>query len=720
MKKQFIPYNTHPYSILSEPNDLQALPNEKILSIYFTMLLIHQFENGLIDLQKKGLLWGPLHTSHGAEAAAAAAIATLNNEDRINGTHRGHHQVISKGLNFFTSSNWNPLYQEIPSDLSNFITQIFAEILGLKNGLCGGRGGSMHLYYPKAGIHGTNGIVGGGIPTAAGLSLAAKHLGKDEVVVTFFGDGACNQGTFHETLNIASAWKLPIIFFVENNLYAVGTKVDEASSISDFALRGVSYEIPSIVVQGNDPIGTYLIMKDVVDTVRKEKKPFLIESKCYRPVHHDSPLPGSSYGYRTKEEEEEWEKKDAMRIFPQLLLSNNIATTHELNILEIKSKQIISESLAELLTKDSTCIKSNLWPKSETATYGIRSNGSEFENIVFSKPPSSPTPLLKFSKIISKITEKWMEKDATVIEWGEDVANFRKGPYGACEGLSKRFPNRIVNTPISESAFSGMALGAAMNGLKPIVEIMFPDFVLVAADQIFNQIGRARHMYGSMDIELPIVFRTRIATGTGMGPQHSMDPTALFAQFPGWRIIAPSTGSDYIGLFNTAMTSKDPVIILEHHHLYNKKFQTPENWDYFIPFGEASLLLEGTDITLITYGGMTEKTVEATKILKKKGISCDLLDLRSIDPDSIDYKMIEQSISKTGKVAIIEESVTSQSLGFRISCTIMENFWEAMQKPPLRISSLDAPVPTCKVIEEEIICSTQDIVNAILIWLVRE
>jgi 2-oxoisovalerate dehydrogenase E1 component len=393
-------------------------------------------------------------------------------------------------------------------------------------------------------------------------------------------------------------------------------------------------------------------------------------------------------------------------------------TAEEIKILNRKAEQLVDEALHPLLRDDGSDLKEELWPEPETAAVGVRSDGREFSGIRFmTSVPGDAAKPMKYSRIISEITGLWMEKDPTVIEWGEDIANFRKGPYGACDGLVPRFPGRIKNTPISESAFSGMALGAAMNGLKPIVEIMFPDFVLVAADQLFNQIGKARHMYGNTDIDLPLIFRTRIATGTGMGPQHSMDPAALFSLFPGWRIIAPSNGTDYIGLFNTAMVSKDPVLILEHQLLYNRKYPTPENWDYYIPFGEASTIRTGSDITLISYGGMTGKCSEAAATLEKDGISCEILDLRTIDPESIDYERIGRSLKKTGLAVIAEESVTSQSLGFRIGSTITERFWDILKKPPLRITSIDAPVPTCKTIEQEIICDKEDITIQIRQWM---
>ena len=337
-----------------------------------------------------------------------------------------------------------------------------------------------------------------------------------------------------------------------------------------------------------------------------------------------------------------------------------------------------------------------------------------FEGIPYSEEEDfSEFQEISYSNAIATVTGRWMEKDKNVIEFGEEVASFGGGAYGATKGLPAKYPRQVINTPISEAGFVGLTCGAAMSGMRPIVEIMFPDFSLVAADQLFNQIGKARHMYGGTT-DLPIVARTRIASGCGYGGQHSMDPVALFALFPGWRIVAPSNAFDYIGLFNTAMHSLDPVVILEHHSLYGKIFPVPKHsLDYFIPFGKAKILVSGHDITILVYGAMAERLRHLHQDLGALGISAEIIDLRSLDLPSIDYDTIGISVKKTGAVAIVEETPRSQSIGEKIAAVITERFFDYLDAPPGCITSMDVPNPVSRKLEETVLIKDSDIVKMI-------
>ena len=359
-------------------------------------------------------------------------------------------------------------------------------------------------------------------------------------------------------------------------------------------------------------------------------------------------------------------------------------------------------------------VRSELWPEPKTAGCGMRSDGKEFEGIRYSeKEDFSTFTEITYSNAIAAITGRWMQKDKNVIEFGEEIANFGGGAYGATKGLPDNYPQQVINTPISEAGFVGLTCGAAMAGMRAIVEIMFPDFALVAADQLFNQIGKARYMYGGTT-ELPIVARTRIATGCGYGGQHSMDPVALFALFPGWRIVAPSNAFDYIGLFNTAMQSLDPVVILEHHTLYSKKFLIPENnLDYFIPFGKAKVIAPGNDVSVLVYGAMVERLKHLHKQLSVLDISAEIIDLRTLDLPSIDYETIGDSMKKTGAVAIVEEAPKSQSIGDKIAAVITERFFDYLDAPPGCITSMDVPNPVSRKLEETVLLKDQDIIKII-------
>ena len=342
----------------------------------------------------------------------------------------------------------------------------------------------------------------------------------------------------------------------------------------------------------------------------------------------------------------------------------------------------------------------------------IRSDGSELIDSSFvdeSWIRNHSAQSVSYVQSIVAVTDLWMQKDSSVHVWGEDVANFNQGPYGATKELMNRYPDRVLNMPISESAFVGMALGAAMVGVKPIIEIMFPDFVLVAADQLFNQIAKARYMYGG-SVDVPIIVRTRIATGTGMGPQHSMDPAMLFSLFPGWRIVAPTDAAHYIGLFNMAMISKDPVLILEHHSLYQEKMLIPESLDYMIPFGSARKVREGFDVTCVSYGGMVKKLLEAAELLADI-VSLEVIDLCSLDLPSIDFETIIASVSKTQNIVFFEEAPLSQSLGRHVLFMLDSLSEVALQRKAQVITSVDVPMPVSKVLEKQSILSSLDIIR---------
>ena len=304
-----------------------------------------------------------------------------------------------------------------------------------------------------------------------------------------------------------------------------------------------------------------------------------------------------------------------------------------------------------------------------------------------------------------------MERDQNVVLIGEEVANFGGGAYGAAKGLPARFPKQIVNTPISEAGFTGLGLGAAMSGMRPIVEIMFPDFSLVAADQLFNQIAKVRHMYGG-GTDVPLVARTRVATGFGYGAQHSMDPVGLFGLFSGWRVVAPANAFDYIGLFNTAMTSLDPVLIIEHGALYGRKSPVPvEDRDYCIPFGKARVVREGAAITVLAYGCMAGRLEGLGARLSEAGVDAEMVDLRTVDFAGIDYEAIGRSLGKTGLVAVVEEAPKSQSIGAGIIAETVERFFDMLDGPPGHVTSRDVPPPVSRVLEEAALLSDRDIVD---------
>ncbi len=700
----------------STPEDLKALGPVASARILHQTLLIRAFENELLRLKNLDCVWGPVHSSVGQEAAAAAAISALREGDLITGSHRAHHHFLAKALGHVLPAAWDPRREDLPPEGLEVVRRTMAEIMGLAPGWCGGRGGSMHLRWVEAGILGTNAIVGGGIPIATGAAFAEARLGGRGVVACFFGDGAVNQGSFHEALNLAGLWKLPIVYFVENNRYAVGTPAGQAAAVRELSQRAASYSMRGRIVDGGDPAAVRAVMAEAADACRRGEGPFLIECLCYRHYHHAGDKPGSAFGYRSRQEEETELARDPVRTFPAALQEAGLLRAPEVERIRADTEAAVRQAVDYCLEGEpaSPRPRASLWPALETAAHGARSDGRELAGLDYREIEDFPKlQEMKYSDAIAAVSGRRLETHPQAVELGEEIANFGGGAYGATRGLAQRFPGRVLNTPISEAGFVGLGCGAAMRGLPVIVEIMFPDFSLVAADQLFNQIAKARHMYGG-GTDLPLVVRTRVATGCGYGGQHSMDPSGLFSLFPGWRMVAPANAFDYIGLFNTAMRSLDPVVILEHHSLYGQKFPVPEGeLDYCIPFGKARRLAEGTDLTVLSYGGMTARLQALGPRLAERGVSAELIDLRTLDAPGIDYHTIGESLAKTGAVAIVEQAAASQGIGARLAAQITASFFDLLDAPPLSLSSQDVPPPVSRVLEEAVLLGDGQILDGL-------
>ena len=695
----------------SEESDVRALKPLQAARMLFDVHLINEFEHALLRLKADDCVWGPVHTSVGQEAVAAGVIAALRPADSVVATYRSHHEFLAKAIQHVTDAGWNPARDAVPPAADEAVERTLAEIMGLARGYCAGRGGSMHLRFAEAGFLGSNPIVGGGIPLAAGAAFAQKFRSTGNVVVCFFGDGATNIGSFHEACNLAGLWKLPLVCFIENNAYAVATPLRQASAVEDLYVRAASFGMKGFRVDGNDLVGIYGLIGKIAGEIRAGAGPCLVEARCYRRYHHAGDQPGSAFGYRSKEEEARSREQEVITTFPRALEKAGVLSAPEIGTVETRARECVARAVdACTVAGTPRRVRAELWPAVAGVETGLRSDGSEWKGVTFSsREDFSALAPLRYSNAIADVTGRWLEREGEVVVLGEDVANFGGGAYGATKGLSAKYPDRVLNTPIAEAGFTGLALGMAMSGMKPVVEIMFPDFALVAADQMFNQIGKARHMYGNTT-ELPLVVRTRVAIGCGYGGQHSMDPVGLYSLFPGWRIVAPSDSMEYIGLFNSAMRSRDPVLVIEHHTLYGRDFPVPAgNLDFFFPLGRARVVAEGTDVTLLTYSALVGRCESMLPKFAAEGISVELIDLRTLDLPGIDYDTIRTSLGKTGAVVVAEEAAASQSIGASIAAAVMERFFEMLDGPVLRVSSLDIPLPVSRVLERETMVSDEKI-----------
>jgi 2-oxoisovalerate dehydrogenase E1 component len=680
--------------------------------------LIRGFEECVLKLAAEGLVHGPAHSSIGQEGAAAGSILALRADDQINGPHRGHHLFLSKALTHIAPNGIDPR-AEFSTEIQGLLQKTLAEILGLAQGFCRGRGGSMHLRWAEAGALGTNAIVGGGVPFAAGAAWAHKRAGSRAVAVTYFGDGAVNIGSVLETMNLAAAWKLPLCFFIENNGYAVSTTVEESTGEPRLSARGLGFGIPSWKVDGMDPLAVHVTMQEALAHMRAGKGPTIIEADVYRFFHQNGPLPGSAFGYRSKEEEQRWKARDPLVITAAWMQRRGIIDVEGVRGLEARVKSAMRQAAAALMEPDPSDksgkgrIRPELWPSPDFCDVGIRGPLAELEGIRIEEEQTFTGRLekRKFIEVVADTMHRRMETDDAVIVLGEDVHRLRGGTNGATRGLRDRFPDRVLGTPISENAFVGLAGGIAMDGrFKPVVEFMYPDFLWVAADQIFNQIGKARHMFGG-DIAVPLILRTKVALGTGYGSQHSMDPAGIFATCPGWRIVAPSTPFDYVGLMNSALACQDPVLVIEHADLYKSSGMVPvDDLDYRIPIGKAAVRRNGAELTVLTYLSMVAHTLEAAE---RAGIDAEVIDLRWLDKASLDWETVGASIRKTNNVLIVEQGSRGTSYGGWLSDEIQRRFFDCLDQPVQRVSGAEAAPSISKVLERAALARTEEVVEGL-------
>jgi 2-oxoisovalerate dehydrogenase E1 component len=470
-----------------------------------------------------------------------------------------------------------------------------------------------------------------------------------------------------------------------------------------------------------DPVAVHLAMQEAVAHLRAGDGPAVVEADVYRYFHQNGPFPGSAFRYRTKEEEQQWRARDPIDQVALNLTRRGIVDAAALDAFRAQAKALMAE-LGEVLLEPvpggkpgQRQIKPSEWPDPSYVDVGVRSDLAELADAPFADRESFTGEVAetKFIDAVAEVMRRRMETDDRVVVMGEDVHRLGGGTNGATKGLAEAFPGRVLGTPISENAFTGLGGGVALDGrFRPVVELMYADFMWVAADQIFNQIGKARHMYGG-DGAVPFVLRSKVAMGTGYGSQHSMDPAGVFATAPGWRIVAPSTPFDYVGLMNTALRLGDPVVVLEHVDLYATSGDGPvDDFDYCLPVGKAAVRREGTDVTVLTYLAMTAYVLEAAEQCAGS-VDTEVVDLRWLDRASVDWDTIGASIRKTNRVIIAEQGPRGTSYGGWLADEIQRRFFDWLDHPVERVSGGEASPSISKVLERAAIARTEEVVAAL-------
>jgi 2-oxoisovalerate dehydrogenase E1 component len=702
--------------VVATEADWDAADPALLRTIYAQLVWIRTFEQYVLDLAGAGLIHGPAHSSIGQEGGAVGSVLALTSQDSVNGSHRGHHQFLAKALHHIAPQGLDPL-EPATDELKDVLLRTLAEICGLDRGWSHGRGGSMHLQWKDAGAIGTNAIVGGGVPQAAGFAWSHRHAGTDAVAVTYFGDGAVNIGSTLETMNLAAAWRTPVCFFIENNQYAVSTSVHEATAEPRLSARGLGFNIASWKVDGMDPLAVHLAMSEAVEHMRQGRGPTVVEVDTYRFFHQNGGFAGSAFGYRDKAEERAWRERDPITQTAAHLERRGILTAAQTADTLTRARAVMDE-IGQILVEPlpggkpgQRRIRPEEWPDPDWVDVGVRGDLSELDDapVVSGEGHAVPVQEMKFIDAVAAVMGRRMETDPGVIVMGEDVHRLNGGTNGATRGLADRFPGRVLGTPISENAFAGLAGGIAQDGrFTPVVEFMYADFMWVAADQLFNQIAKARHMYGG-ESGVPLVLRSKVAMGTGYGSQHSMDPAGIFASAPGWRIVAPSTPYDYVGLMNTALRCQDPVVVLEHVDLYNSSGPGPvDDLDYCLPVGKAAIRREGADVTILTYLGMTPFVLEAVEEFGQ--VDAEVIDLRWLDRASIDWETIEASLTKTNQILIAEQGAVGTSYGGWLADELHRRFFDLLDAPVRRVTGAEASPSISKVLERAAIAQKDEVI----------
>ena len=702
--------------VSTDAEDWASADPDVLLQLLGRAQWIRSFEEYVLELAGQSLIHGPAHSSIGQEGGAVGSVLPLRSDDFVTGSHRGHHQFLAKAFGHVLAPKPGAL-PELTPEVHEVLRRTLAEICGLAEGYCRGRGGSMHLRWREAGAMGTNAIVGGGVPQAAGFAFNMRHAGTDAVSVTYFGDGAVNIGSVLETFNLAAAWKLPICFFIENNQYAVSTPVSRSTAEPRLSARGLGFNIPSWRVDGMDALAVHTAMTEALEHMRAGNGPTIVEADLYRYFHQNGPFPGSAFGYREKAEEKAWRDRDPIAALRAQVIARGLLADKEIDAAKAEVDAVlksIGDSFLEPLPggkPGQRRIIENLWPDPGFVDVGVRGDLSELDGSRYEEPETFTGELAerRFIDAVSEVMARRMQTDPSIVILGEDVDGLKGGTNGATRKPLELFPDRVLGTPISENAFAGLGGGMALDGrFKPIVEFMYADFMWVAADQIFNQVAKARHMFGGRSA-VPFVLRSKLAAGTGYGSQHSMDPAGILTTAPGLRVVAPSTPFDYVGLMNTALACEDPVVVLEHVDLYTSTGPGPvEDLDYRIPVGKAALRRGGADLTVISYLTMVGHCIEALDQVPE--ISADLIDLRWLDRASLDWRTIEASVRKTNRVLIVEQGAVGTSYGGWLADEIQRRLFDWLDAPIERVTGAEASPSINRVLERAAIAKTEEVV----------
>lgn len=627
------------------------------IDLYTGMLIPRMIEEKMLILLRQGKI-SKWFSGIGQEAISVGVTKALSNDEYILPMHRN--------LGVFTS-------REIP------LHKLFSQWQGKSNGFTKGRDRSFHFGTNDYNIVGMISHLGPQMGVADGIALHNLISKNKKVTAVFSGEGGTSEGDFHEALNVASVWSLPVIFIIENNGYGLSTPTNEQYNCKRISDKGIGYGIESMTLDGNNIIEVYSSIKEIRKKILKKPRPFLIEFKTFRMRGHEE---ASGIKYVPKKIINDWKEKDPISNYEKFLLDSKILSIDEIKVIKKEISKNIDENLVKTFEEEK--IKSNI--ENEISDVYRHFN---YEKII----PSEKIVEKRFIDAISDGIKETMMKFDDLIIMGQDIAEYG-GVFKITEGFVELFgKERVRNTPICESSIIEIAMGLSICNRKSIVELQFSDFITSGFNPVVNYLAKVHYRWGQ---NADVVLRMPCGAGVGAGPFHSQTNEAWFTKTPGLIVVYPAFPDDAKGLLISSIENPNPVLFFEHKALYRSIRGKVSEGYYNIEIGKAKLLRVGNDITVITYGSGVH---EAIKVVDKNSISCDLIDLRTLSP--LDDESIINSVNKTGKAIILHEDSLFGGLGSEISSIIMENCFENLDAPVIRVGSLNTPIPFEESLEKQ-------------------
>lgn len=638
--------------------DRKKLSDQTLIDLYKKLLKPRMIEEKMLILIRQGKV-SKWFSGIGQEAISVGVTAVLNKDEYILPMHRN--------LGVFTGRDI-PLYR------------LFSQWQGKANGFTKGRDRSFHFGTQEYKIIGMISHLGPQLGVADGIALANKLKDNGKVTAVFTGEGATSEGDFHEALNIAAVWDLPVLFVVENNGYGLSTPTNEQYRCENIADKGVGYGIESHIIDGNNILEVYNKLNEIVDSVRENPRPVLLEFKTFRMRGHEE---ASGTKYVPQELMDIWAVKDPVDNYKNYLKEEGVLTDEEDEAIRAELKKEIDENYQ---------LASNEEPIEASLSEELNDVYKEF--IYQEVNSNNESDNVRMIDSISQGLKQSLERHENLVIMGQDIAEYG-GAFKITDGFVKEFgKDRIRNTPICESAIVSAGMGLSINGYKSVIEMQFADFVSTGFNPIVNYLAKVHYRWQE---NADVVVRMPCGAGVQAGPFHSQTNEAWFTKTPGLKVVYPAFPYDAKGLLNTAINDPNPVMFFEHKALYRSIYQDVPKDYYTLPFGKASLLKEGNDITIISFGSGVHWALEVLE--KNTDIKADLLDLRTLQP--LDTEAIYNSVKKTGKAIILQEDTIFGGIASDISAMIMENCFEYLDAPVKRVGSIETAIPFTKALEDQ-------------------